>query len=282
MFQVVRRHINATSVLAFVALVFALTGGAFAASSHGGGAGAKAAASRGARSPDGGPVSVAAKSKSKAKAGPRGPAGRRGATGATGATGTTGPAGPAGPAGPKGENGTAGAPGTNGTSVTGVESKTAIGPCAKGGSEFTAAGGKTYACNGKEGSPWTAGGTLPEEKTETGMWSVDIGAANSGPNSFNYSPISFTIPLAAALPVANIKVEPEGYTGTEAECPGTAEDAKAAIGFLCVYTLANETLPQAEGVEKTTPNGVLLEVISEQYGKPAYGSWAVTAPPEAP
>lgn len=73
-------------IVAVVALVFAMLGGAYAATNSGG----KATAS------------------AKAKPGPRGK------TGKTGPAGPAGAAGPAGPAGPKGTNGEPGAPGEPG------------------------------------------------------------------------------------------------------------------------------------------------------------------------
>ena len=41
MFSAIRKHLIPRTFMAFVALVFAMTGGAFAASSNGGGSGAK-------------------------------------------------------------------------------------------------------------------------------------------------------------------------------------------------------------------------------------------------
>ena len=84
--------------------------------------------------------------------------------------------------------------------------------CKEGGSEFTSASGKTTACNGaagkegKEGSPWTAGGVLPKGSTETGV------LAATGTPSKLFIPLagvnievlaaslSFTIPLENAPP----------------------------------------------------------------------------------
>src|SRR6478735_7943446 len=90
-------------ILAVTALVVALTGGAYAASSDNGAGKATASA--------------------KAKKGPRGPKGPKGDTGAQGPAGPTGPAGPAGSAGAKGDKGdkgdtgNTGSPGTPGKSV---------------------------------------------------------------------------------------------------------------------------------------------------------------------
>ena len=97
MFSALRKQITPTTVVAFMALVFAITGGAFAASSGGGDKGSNATASVV-------PLAGAAKSKAKpkAKAGPRGPAGPAGKNGANGA------AGPQGPGGRQGRNGRGG------------------------------------------------------------------------------------------------------------------------------------------------------------------------------
>lgn len=92
---------GAPGVIAVIALVFAMFGGAYAASDSGGGK-----------------ASVSAK---KAKAGPRGPRGPRGKAGRAGPAGPQGPAGekgatgPAGPQGSKGDPGAPGAPGAPGT-----------------------------------------------------------------------------------------------------------------------------------------------------------------------
>lgn len=96
------------------------------------------------------------------------------------AGGRAGPAGLAGPVGAKGARGMQGekgAPGERGaTGEPGKEGKAGATPAMKevGGAEFISASGNTYACNGNEGSPWTAGGTLPSGKTETGEWELSI------------------------------------------------------------------------------------------------------------
>jgi len=314
MFQRIRKHLTPSTFIAFIALVFALTGGAFAASSHGGGAG-KATAST--------TTTVAnvakAKPKPKTKAGPRGPAGPKGATGAAGAagaTGATGPGGPAGPAGPTGPAGTAGSNGVNGTngeSVTNTKaSKTA---CPEGGTEFkVGAGTATKACTGEKGAIHP-NETLPAGSSETGTWTVTIPPIE-GESVFVPSPISFTIPLAAALSTekifiigkvgdgasgkpykveeCNAKTEPAEKVACEAElkkeeeaCPGStgesqapASDPKAAAGFLCVYALDNEAGLRPGGVLSTTPVGVVLGVgaLKGTEGKSSFGTWAVTAP----
>ncbi|HEY5261420.1 MAG TPA: hypothetical protein VIJ33_04865, partial [Solirubrobacteraceae bacterium] len=154
MFSLIRRRFTYANVALTLALVFAMTGGAYAAKRY---------------------VITSTKQigptvlkQLRGKAGPAGPEGKQGPAGANGKDGAQGPAG---------ANGKEGASGANGVSVASTESKAKIGPCKEGGSEFKAADSTTYACNGekgKEGSPWTAGGTLPAGKTEKGEWSATL------------------------------------------------------------------------------------------------------------
>jgi Collagen triple helix repeat (20 copies) len=144
-FARVKKHLTPSTFIALVALVFALTGGAFAAT--GGGRAshatltASAAKSKGARGPRG-------------PAGPAGKEGKEGKPGATGATGKEGAPGKEGPAGPTGAASTA--PGPAGESVL----VSALGEkehgCVEGGSLFTVGGKEATACNGENGAPGTS------------------------------------------------------------------------------------------------------------------------------
>ncbi len=214
MLSVLRRHMNPATAMAFAALVFAMTGGAYAVTGHGGGSGSKATASV---------TATAAKSKGKPKGGARGPAGPKGATGATGSAGPAGPAGATGPVGGTGPQGAAGTNGSNGETgktgepgAPGAKGKSVVSaafegtsepagePCKKGGGnsvEVEGSGKKTYACNG---SPWSVGGTLPPGKSETGTWAWKGAIDEAGTEFFS---ISLPIPLAAPLSGAGC---PEG------------------------------------------------------------------------
>jgi Collagen triple helix repeat (20 copies) len=130
MFSSFRNHFGIPGVIAVIALVFAMLGGAYAANDSGGG---KATAS--------------------AK-GPRGPKGPKGAKGATGAAGPQGLAGPAGANGKDGANGSDGSKGATG--ATGATGKGTTGPTGPTGS--TGATGQTGFTE-----------TLPSGKTETGV-----------------------------------------------------------------------------------------------------------------
>ncbi len=290
MFQALRKHITPATVLAFVALVFAVTGGAFAATGSGGGAGAKASASVT-------PPAVAAKAKAKpkTKAGPRGPAGpagKNGTNGTNGAPGATGPAGPTGPTGAAGGPGTAGAAGgagANGKSVTVAEEKAGGANCkGQGGAslEQEGSGKKIYACNGQTG--FTA--TLPSGQTETGAWeatSVGFGSVNIATLM-----ISFPIPLAQSIPFAAVHVvtvKEVGESTIPTGCSGSAAEPKAAAGNLCVFEgsfseggehLTGTTLPvesPAGTDNETGTTGARLRMGVEAEKASNYGTWAVTA-----
>jgi len=94
MLSAFRNHFGVPGVVAVAALVFAMFGGAYAASNPGG--------------------SHATSSKAKPKQGPRGPRGKTGATGPQGPAGPVGPQGLAGVAGAQGKQGIQGAPGAPG------------------------------------------------------------------------------------------------------------------------------------------------------------------------
>jgi hypothetical protein len=273
MLRRVTNRINAATVVAFVALVFAMTGGAFAVSSGQGGSGPRATVAK-------------SKAKAKGKAGPRGPAGKAGPAGPAGPAGATGPAGPAGakgetgpagptgetgPAGPKGETGAAGGAGTNGTSVTSKEVETGETACeGHGGSEFTAGSTKTFACNGQTGFTET----LPSGKTETGTW--------GGTGAGTPIAISFPIPLSAPLDGEHVIIVEKGHNASE--CPGTLANPAAAEGFLCVYETQKEEEstaivivldPSTETPGAATSGATLVSGFTNSEG--IFGTFAVTA-----
>ncbi|HET7574153.1 MAG TPA: hypothetical protein VFJ99_03470 [Solirubrobacterales bacterium] len=189
MLSPLRNRFGIPGVISVIALVFAMLGGAYAASNSGGGKGKTASA--------------------KAKKGPRGPRGPQGPAGADGAQG---------PQGLPGANGKDGANGSNGNGIDGksvVVEEIEIGELACngfGGIEVAVEGSGEVEqiCNGEEGTngtsgdPWTAGGTLPVNATETGAW--DWGVFGSAADQ--YAPISFNVPLAAPLPAANVHYVP--------------------------------------------------------------------------
>ena len=262
-----RNRFGIPGVISVIALVFAMFGGAYAATNPGG----KATAS------------------AKAKKGPRGP------KGATGPAGPQGPAGPTGPAGPQGPKGDPGASGSNGKSVTVSEIEAEEEACDElGGAEVKQEGAAqgTDVCNGKEGSPWTAGGTLPKKATETGVFGPPE-AYEAGAETY-YSPImstnryqvpvSFSIPLATAPEFVSVSTASEEF-GSAPGCPGVVGGVpKANSGKFCVYVheavgLSPATVLATRTDEYLTagagPAGALLEARCEA---PCIGAglWAVT------
>ncbi len=242
MFSRLRKRFTYANVALTLALVFAMSGGAFAAGHY---------------------LITSTKQISpkvlKALQGKAGPAG---------ANGTAGPQGAQGPAGPAGAQGPAGSNGSNG----------------KDGEK------------GKEGSPWTAGGVLPHEQTETGAWSFPTQSASR----ILLATISFPIQLETALAVPQVH-----YVGPKdkiSECPGTAAEPKAEPGNLCVYQspfafgvelksgsekAVVEIFPPATaatalgglvGSGGAGVSGAAILAFSEgTEGSVAYGTWAVTA-----
>ena len=180
-------------------------------------------------------------------------AGKPGANGAPGAQGPTGASGKDGVAGSNG------APGAPGESVKVTESTGAIeGKCnnntasvGKGGVKLEVGASKTYVCNGHEGSPWTAGGTLPSTKSETGTFVAPPSSREfPGDGTGDQVPISFPIPLAAPLKGQgcapfNVPGEPcqlhvfEGETApsgcTLIKSGEESMEVGAEPGNLCVY-----------------------------------------------
>jgi hypothetical protein len=264
MFSRIRGRLTCVNVAMTFALVFAMSGGAFGASKY---------------------LITSTKqikpSVLKRLAGKAGLAGKEGPKGTNGTNGANGE---------KGTPGTNGNPGTNGKSVVaGVEPKGAN--CAEGGSSFEVEGSaaKHYACNGKEGSPWTVGGTLPSAKTETGAWSGHV----VGETEEALVPISFNIPVKAELASTNVHAvtieewKHENGKVPPAACEGTGPEPLAATGNLCVYIGNNFfSLGEVKAIDKLTGEFdagasrtgamVVVKPSSGNGGAIMYGTWAVT------
>jgi hypothetical protein len=276
MFKRLRRRVTYANVAMTLALVFAMSGGAYAAGKY-------LITSTKQIKP-----SVLASLKGKA-----GPAGKEGPAGAAGKEGSAGKEGAPGKEGKAGANGVNGA---NGESVTSAALKAGEEGCAEGGSKFTVAGKTTTACGGvrgpkgPEGSPWTLKGVLPSEATETGTWAADGAAGTSQLLYTILAPISFTIPLKTAPKVTIIESGNGAGGGT---CPTTSSEAKpeAEAGNLCIFVVpsgngkANVTEvvtlspAGALGTDEAGTTGTVVAVVPQNDTEPAsaYGTWAVTA-----
>jgi hypothetical protein len=282
----IRRYVNSTSIIAFIALVFAITGSSFALNSNS----PSKATSVSLKTASATTAKAKAKPKTKTKAGPPGPAGPRGATGLTGPAGATGPAGPIGPAGP---TGAAGEPGKEGhTGATGESVTSTALPkgetCPEGGVEFKVGGKSTHACSGATGFTET----LPSGKTEKGTWAFG-GTSGEG---FERAAVSFPIPLQSPISklsngvhfvtkeeVAKGEVPPGCTQGTTV---GSVVEPIAAPGNFCayegvVYEAAFEHFIDPEGatfeIEAAGRSGVIIGFPAKANGT-GEGDWAVTAP----
>ncbi|HEY0390602.1 MAG TPA: hypothetical protein VGC63_02705 [Solirubrobacterales bacterium] len=270
MFSTLRNRFGIPGVVSVIALVFAMFGGAYAASNSSGGGKATASA--------------------KAKKGPRGPKGATGPAGPAGPAGPQGPAGAKGDAGANGANGTNGAPGSPGAPGQSVTT-TEILPLEECGQQsgvmLHSASGENEVCNGEDGedgSPWTAGGVLPSGKTETGAWADTIPASGSG-----QAAISFTVPLAADIEEAKVRLNDFGTETFDPACDTFVNGTPVPPfgtpipdpGYLCVYKV--QGLATINGVNKAlfgngaSEVGALIQ-LSGLEGQDARGEWAVTAP----
>ena len=262
MFSALRRRLTYTNVGVTLALFFSMSGGALAAGHY------LITSTK--------QIKPSVLSSLKGKAGPAGANGAAGSAGPAGAQGVKGETGAAGLQGPEGKEGKEGKPGKEGKA-------------------------------GKEGSPWTDGGTLPPEKTETGTWGFGATPIEAEGELTFEVPIGFSIPLKEAIGASNahyVTRDEQAGSSPPAECQGSFEKPSAAPGSLCVYEnhtvlpgksqmiMVNPEALQAAGAGTT---GAVMRTIvtNEQHeggnrNNPpeaavtsGFGTWAVTAAPEA-
>ncbi len=278
MFSAIRRrlHLSPATVIAGLALVFAMSGGAYAAKKY------LITSTK--------QISPSVLKQLQGKAGAPGAAGAQGAqgpAGPVGAGGAKGETGAAGKEGKQGEPGKAGKDGANGKSVEAAPIATGEPACkGQGGAEYTVEGSGTASeiCNGKEGEPWHLGG-LPKGATETGVWAFNANETSgehvNAEQDWVMVPISFSVPLSAPITEA-AKVHFVGEGG-EPPCTGTVTTPTAPEGQLCIYQ--NEVVEHATffhifglareelGASVAGAYLVFKEVKDYASGR---GSWAVT------
>ena len=202
MFSMIRKRLTYANVIVTLALVFAMTGGAYAAKKY--------------LITSTAQISPKVLKSLQGKTGPVGPAGAAGA-------GFQGPQGPAGPAGAKGETGPAGTKGTNG--ANGANGTTgATGP--KGTTGSSGVTGSTGA-TGQTGFTET----LPSGKTETGVWALRSTANAEG--EIRVTALSFPIPLKALIGRVII-IKPKETPNPE-ECTGSVSKPEAQPDNLCIF-----------------------------------------------
>lgn len=267
MFKAVREHINATTCVMVIALVFAMTGGAYAAKKY---------------------LITSTKQIS--------PKVLKSLTGKMGPQGNAGSAGPEGKAGANGKDGAPGTNGKDGAPGTSVTSEAAGAECKAGGTKFTSASGTSHVCNGENGQ---TGFTeiLPPGKTEKGEWSLFGEVPGTVYEGEVGSSVSFNIPLAAAPTVVYVREKEK----TPAGCVGNVEEPGAEEGHLCIFaTQEINTLKEPAGVvpyphictskigascasefaaaHEADPYGFVIATLAESTGLVLVGgSWAVTA-----
>jgi hypothetical protein len=276
MFSSFRNRFGIPGVISVIALIFAMLGGAYAASDDSGSGKASASA--------------------KAKKGPRGPRGPKGPAG------PAGPQGPAGPAGAKGDKGDTGAAGSNGAAGA-AGAAGATGPTGKTGPT-----GPT----GKTGATGATGTFDPEGFTQTGVWAspniASLGPGTAWPSVAEEAavviPISFSIPLSSPPTFVAVKAgedkSAQGCSGTINADTGNLEGGMpvAAPGTVCVYLTSvlesfgqgafmtlSAHVPSNAGIfppAGTSTSGILLKVSCGDLPEgvtecvSVRGMWAVT------
>ena len=240
MLSAIRKRLTYANVAMTLALMFAMTGGAYAASKY---------------------VITSTKQISpKVLKALKGASGANGAAGVAGAAGPAGPAGPGGPAGALGAKGEPGAAGKEG--APGKEGKEGS-PWTAGGtlpSEKTETGTWTFAA-GKEGPVLaTISFTLPLAKALSATEVHYVGPTGNGS----------TCPGLAAGP----KAEPGNLCVYQ-----TIASEVIAKETLAEATILDASVPLTGLKVGAATAGAVVSFERKETGEPiGYGTWAVTAP----
>jgi hypothetical protein len=247
-------------IVAVVALVAALVGGAYAASGG-----------------------LTGKQKKEVKKIAKQFAGENGAPGPAGSQGPKGDTGAAGTNGKDGAPGTNGKDGTNGNDGESVNiiplapknGEGTGGGCKElGGAKFVNGTNEGYACNGEAGTSGSYPKTLPTGHSMEGLWEVQ-GEQAAHLLGSSIATISFPLPLETTPTNTFLIFVGGGNTEEEkTDCPGTPSAPEALPGFLCVYAQFEPAPLTFKGGSATTFGALMLFAEADT----AVGSWAVTAP----
>lgn len=253
MFQRIRRNVNVTSVVAVLALVFAMSGGAYAASRY---------------------VIASTKQISpKVLKALKGASGTSGATGPAGSVGPAGPAGSTGPAGGQGPQGAKGEPGPKGPQ--GEPGKP--GENGQEGSPWTAGG--TLPSGQSEYGQWAF------SDSAAGAYEAFATAALSFP-----IPLRPQLPDVADAYYIGLEEgegEPRQSSDIPVFCGGTVANPTAVSGDLCIFAAEATNLlgvvpfdSSQTGVEafRHGKTGAGINAFSKAAGAVSgHGTWVVTA-----
>ncbi len=209
------------------------------------------------------------------KTGPAGPAGPAGGNGKDGAPGAQGPKGDMGSAGKDGVNGANGATGSTGPT----------------GAKGAAGAAGPVGATGPSGSPWVVN-AAPKGAILQGTWAIQQYTASKA-GELIPAPISTTVPIKSVSIVLVVKPGEdlpgqETFEREEAEtiCPGTASKPLPSsfpeVVDACVYVQQATNLvppnPSTGNDLLESGGGLTLGFQSNTSGEAkGYGSWVVTA-----
>jgi len=245
MFSAIRRrlHFSPAMVIAGLALVFAMSGGAYAAKKY-----------------------LITSTKQISPSVLKALQGKAGAAGAPGAAGAQGPAGPAGPGGAKGETGPAGTKGEKGE--TGA--KGATGATGTTGFTETLPKGKT------ETGTWNVSGNSSSGGFAATAISFPIPLAAASEKGYAFNLKQTENKEFGSSGCTGSVEHPTAPKGTLCLYTGAAFLENAEVSSL-ELRLPNENLEQGYGTTGTVLFGIPSE-SSGQWTAVVSGTWAVTAP----
>jgi hypothetical protein len=260
MFSMIRRRLCYANIVATLALLFAMSGGALAAGHY------LLSSTK--------QISPQVLKALRGKSGTPGASGVQGPAGPQGAQGAAGPQGPAGSQGATGETGATGA-----TGVQGLKGET--------GSPWTAGG--TLPAGQSETGAWSAsgpGGQVFNAKVVLASFAIPL------PATPTVNVIGVEEGQGEAKENERVKKEnerrkengePEVPLTIPADCEGTAEEPRATEGNLCVFVQQSENVTvrdlSSTAGKLISTVGVVTNLQSPSYQNEfdIYGTWAVTA-----